>query len=343
MNAMLSGALGRLFRSVIAVSAVALLASCGGGERSVPFKPKRVLVFGDELSVIVDTALPSNGKKYTINADVPGTGATLVCQTNPIWTQVLAGGFGLVFPECNPGAVASPPSRIYARAGAGVAGLSGVTAQIDAHLAANEGGFTSTDLVTVLVGTHDLLAHYAAFDGGNSDEDAAVAAAEASGVALALQVNRIADAGGRVIIATTPDLGVTPFGLKEKADNTPITDIDRAALLSKLSARFNAKLRATIYNDGRRIGLILADELIQTFVKFPSSFGFVNVTGEACTVALPDCTSLTLQSAVLDGAAVVTAAATSTTWLWSDSLWIAPSAHSRLGQLAFTRATGNPF
>ena len=43
--------------------AATLLASCGGGTQLVPFDAQRVLVFGDETSVI--TAV---GKKYTVNA-----------------------------------------------------------------------------------------------------------------------------------------------------------------------------------------------------------------------------------------------------------------------------------
>lgn len=342
MNAMLSGALGKLFRSVVAVSAVALLASCGGGEQSVPFEPTRMLVFGDELSVIVDSAPGGNGKKYTINAVVSDTDPTLVCQTNPIWTQVLAGGFGLVFPQCNPNNVASPASRIYAEVGATVADVEG---QIDDHLFGS-GSFSPTDLVTVLVGAHDVEAQYKRFSLGEINKDQAVAAVEAAGTALGVQIKRIADADGRVIFATTLDLGLTPYALAEKALHT---DTDRADLLTFLSFRFNAEVRIEIEKTsykGRRIGLVETDVFMKPFVNSPASNGYVNVTESACkdTVSLLGCSTSTLKPAVLgEGGVVITAAATDRTWLWADNLRIGPSAHSRLGQLALTRATRNPF
>ena len=68
---------------------------------------------------------------------------------------------------------------------------------------------------------------------------------------LGEQVTRIATSGAKVLLSTVPDLGLTPFGLAERAANT---DTDRSALLTRLTARFNAKMRATIPNDGRMIG-----------------------------------------------------------------------------------------
>ena len=41
-------------------------------------------------------------------------------------------------------------------------------------------------------------------------------------------------------------------------------------------------MRATIVNDGRMIGLVLADEYFQTVVKTASGGGFTNVTVPVC-------------------------------------------------------------
>ena len=69
------------------------------------------------------------------------------------------------------------------------------------------------------------------------------------------QVNRIANAGGRVIIATLPDMGVTPFALKEKAAKV---DTDRAAFLSTLTTEFNTAMRLTTLTYKNGAGSTLA-------------------------------------------------------------------------------------
>lgn len=321
----------QLARAVSGLAAAAVLAACGGGDQVTKFAPSRVLSFGDEVSVLDDASgtTSGNGRKYSVNA-LAADNVTLDCAVNPIWVQQLATRYGLTFPQCNPNAVSSPASRIYAQAGAR---STDVKAQIDLQFSTD--GFTGSDLVTVLVGAHDVLDRYARYP-GISEADLR-AELEQAGVDLAAQVNRIAATGAKVLIATVPNQGVTPFALAEAAD--PTKDGDRAALLTRLTERFNAKLRLNILNDGRKIGLLLADELFQSLVGFPGSYGLVNVTQAACTTSpVTGCTSTTLQPA--DGS---NAEATATTWLWADSLLPGAAGHSRLGDLAYNRATGNPF
>jgi phospholipase/lecithinase/hemolysin len=290
----------------------------------VDFSPQRILALGDETSVIT-----ADGRKYTVNAFKTNSTTELDCAANPIWIQYVATSFGLVFPQCNPNAAVAPTSRILAQPGAKVADL---RAQVDAQIAA--GGFTSTDLVTVLVGTHDIVEQYRRFPTATVGD--VTAAVEAAGDALAVQVNRIANAGGKVVLAKALDLGQTPYALAEKAAKT---DTDRAALLTNLAARFNARLRVGILNDGRKIGLVQSDERIQIAVRFPSSFGFVNVTQAAClpSVTAPGCTTQTL------GADASGTAASATTWLWADNLNPSAGGHLRLGEIAEAVARNNPF
>lgn len=319
--------LSKLRPLVLAWAALAavLVAGCGGGERVTRFVPTRVLSFGDENSVIVDASNNANGLKYTINTTVSATDATIACSSAPIWNQYLAAAYGLRFAQCNPNAVATP-SRIYAANGATSID---VATQIDQHLSVDS--FSTTDLVTVLAGANDVLAQYAQYP--TLSEAEMGANLDAAGITLAAQVNRIANLGGKVILATAPDMGLTPYAV---AENTAHTDTDRAALLTRLTAHFNNKLRANIMNDGRLIGLLLLDETIQTLVKFPDSFGYTNVTSAACNPTLAPqvlaCTSLTLVTG-----------ATSVTYLWADDRHLSSSGHDRLGQLAVSRAVNNPF
>ncbi len=300
-----------------------LLASCGGGQQVQAFAPGRLLVFGDETSVIEDVNNDAEGRKYTVNA-LKTDNVTLDCTSNPIWIQHLSLSFSLVLPQCNPTAVADPASRIYAHAGDKVAD---VAAQIDSHLQVDT--FLDTDLVTVLAGANDILEQYVLYDGSNADP--LKAAVQAAGTALAAQVNRIALAGGKVLVSTVPDLGLSPFAIAEDSTNA-----GRSALLTALTAAFNERLRANIKNNGHLIGLLLADETVQALVKSPSVYGLINVTTAECDPALAPsvelCTTLTL---VTDG--------TATNYLWADDRHLSPAGHKFLGQAAVSRATRNPF
>lgn len=300
---------------------LAMLASCGGSTQVERYVPKRLIVLGDETSV-----LNTDGSKYSINSTVSVTDLTLDCSTRPLWVQVLANVYGLVFAQCNPAGLAVT-GLMFATPAAKVADIASQAGQM--------GPLTSSDLVTVLAGANDVLAQYARYPGVSEQQLAAEL--EMTGTALAAQVNAIAEAGGKVLIATVPDLGLSPFAIAQKAANT---DTDRAALLSRLTFRLNAKLRANIINDGRRIGLLLADELIQTDVKFPATYGYVNVIAAAClsSAVLPACTTNTLQPATTD-----VAAASASTWLWADATHLSSGGHNQLGALAATRTAGNPF
>ena len=312
------------WRSVVVIAAAAaLLGACGGGQQLVAFAPQRVIALGDEVSY-----LSADGRKYGINA-LQTDNTTLDCATNPIWVQSVATSFGLVFPQCNPNAVVAPASRILAAPGAKVADL---TAQVDRQLA--NGGFTATDLVTVMVGANDVLEQYQRYPATSVAD--ITAAVEAAGTALSVQVNRIAATGGKVLLAKVLDLGQSPYALAEQANKK---DTDRAVLLTSLVTRFNAKLRVGILNDGRQIGLVQSDERIQLIVRFPSSFGFVNVTQAAClaTAAVPNCTTRTLTT---DSAGT---AASAISWLWADGINLSAGGQSRIGEIANSVARHNPF
>lgn len=306
----------------LGATAAMLLASCGGGEQVQQFRATRVFAFGDETSVI-----NADGSKYTTNAVT--TAGAYDCGGNLLWVQTVASVYGLVFPQCNPGAVPGPQSRIYAQVGARVADLAG---QIDQQIA--NGGFAAGDLATVLIGANDIIDQFQQYPAVG--EDQLNANLEQSAGDLATQVNRLADLGVKVIIVTAPDMGLTPFAGDPAGTN--------AALLSRLSSHFNIKMRRGIYNDGRRIGLVLLDEYIGTVRKF--GIGFVNSTLAAClpTAPLPTCTTNTLGT---DAGAVpppaTPASASAVTWLWADDRHLSAGGHNSLGSLAATRAQNNPF
>ena len=299
-----------------ACAAAVLLAACGGGTSQFePFEPEQYVAFGDETSLIL-----GDGRRYTVNP-LDANGA-LSCATQPIWTQAVATEFGFVFEECNPSGATTFKALMRAQAGARV---DDVQAQIDAQLA--RGGFAAKTLVTVMAGANDILELYAAYP--QQTEAQLIDEARARGERLAQQINRLVGIGPRVIVATVHDLGLSPYALAQKA---AFTDTDRAALISRLVAAFNARVRTTILNDGRFIGLVLGDEAVQSIARLPGVYGISNATSGVCTVALPDCTDRTLVES-----------GTSAGWLWADGTRLAYGAHLQIGTLAVARAKGNPF
>lgn len=314
----LAGAPRRALGAVLCTAT--LLLACGGGEPIERFVPRRLIVLGDETSV-----LEPNGAKYSVNA-LAADNVTLDCKANPLWVQILANFFGLTFGQC-PNAGAPITALMFAAADATVASI---PAQIDAV-----GGFVEKDLVTLLAGANDILAEYALVAAGTRNEAEAAAVLRGAGEALAGQVNRIANSGGKVLISTVPDLGLTPFALAEETASA-----GRAALLSRLTLGFNDNLRNRIINDGRRIGLLLIDETVQAVVRTPASAGLLNVKDAVCIAGLPrtGCTTLTLVAAPAPAAS-----ATAGNYLWANDRLFSSSGHSLLGSQAVSRAAGNPF
>jgi hypothetical protein len=306
--------------ALAAAAAAALIAGCGGGGTAQiePFAPTRVIAFGDESGAILQS-----GKKYTINGLAADT-LQVDCKLSPVWSQYLAAGFGFVYPQCNTDFVALPQGIMYAALGGKVAD---VRDKIDLHLSNDR--FGPKDMVAIMVGVNDILELYRQFPA--QSKDSLVNEAKARGKLLAEQANRIANANGRVLIATIFDVGLTPFGQKERQQQT---DIDRAAFLDELSAAFNISMRLNLLNDGRLIGLVLVDETVQQIARFPAAFGYTNVTQAACRsdIAPQDCTTSTL-----------VADANPTQWLWAGDTLLGPNAQQRIGTLFMTRARNNPF
>jgi hypothetical protein len=313
--------------AALALAASALLAACGGGtSQSEPFVPQRYFAFGDETSLLLP-GTAGQGRKYMVNALATGT-TTLDCSQLPIWVQTVASVYGFVFAECNPTAAVEQRARMMATVGARVAD---VEAQINRQVAA--GGFAETDLATVLVGANDVLDLYAQFPARSEAE--LVAEAGRRGERAALAVNRLVSLGAKVVVATIPDMGLSPFALKQKAQ---FSDTDRAALISRLSTAFNDRLGVTVLLDGRFVGLVQADLLSRAIARAPLFYGVINVTDGICTVALPDCTTATVVGVGTDNTP-----ANAANYLWADDTRLSYGAHLQLGALAADRARRNPF
>lgn len=306
----------RLARGLATAALAALmLSACGGGTQVDLFQPKRVLAFGDELSYMTST-----GGKYSTSLETDADGVN--CLGQQLWIQYLASHYDMSYPQCKATDDNDPKGRIQSTVGATVDDF---IAQTESFSAADS--FGSSDMVTVMVGMHDVLAAYARYPA--ESETTLRTELRAKGKKLAQRINSLTNTGARVLVSTVHDIGLTPFALAEKAENS---DVNRATLLSRMVEDFNTEMRLNLVNDGSKIGLLLADDLSRSMSKSPSAYGLTNVSKGVCAVALPNCTSKTL----IDGGST-------SAYLWADDLHPAAPLQLQLGFQAVARVGTNPF
>lgn len=303
---------------VLAAACAGLLQACGGSTSQVNrFVPQRILAFGDELSI-----LTADGHKYSVNA--LKADKTLDCEASPIWVQYMALHlYGMNFSECQ-GSGTSTSAFNLAMVNARVDDFS---TQVYSYTSGS--GFQSSDLVTILVGMHDVMDLYHLYDGSN--QAALVAQAETKGAQLGDATLQVVGTGARVVISTIPDMGLTPYALQQKAD---VGD-DRPGVLTALTDAFNKGMRLKFVNlDGSQLGLLMADDLIRGAVAHPGAYGMADATQAACTTALPNCSTDTVVDA---------AANASNAYLWADELHPGAVFHTQLGTQAAGRISSLPF
>jgi outer membrane lipase/esterase len=315
----------RAVTGLAAAGALAALASCGGGTyQQQAFVPARLLSFGDESSRLQG----SQGLKYSINGISQVTLQT-DCTVAPIWNQALANSYGLVFANCNPNAS-------FETFAIDETTIDGTVADVVQKVAAFQAGdtFNGNDLVTIWVGMHDILNEYKA--NATGDETVLLEDMKQQGATLAGIVNDIAAAGAKVIIVTVPDMSYSPFAFAEQQRG----DFDRMKLLSDMSTQFNVGLRSNILNDGSKIGLVLADDLVRNSVRSPGSFGLIAFDNQTygCldSAPLPTCSSETLRTDPSTGQAT-------TGFLWADATHLGSIMQAQIGSQAVGRAHSNPF
>jgi outer membrane lipase/esterase len=296
--------------AALAAAATLMLAACGGGTQQLEaFVPLRYFALGDDASTFT-----SDGRKYSINGI--NTNGVRDCDVEPLWIQQVASLWGFVFAECNPQS-RDVRAKTLAFAGAKVAD---VAAQVDAQVAA--GGFRDRDIATVFVGINDVLDLYTQFPARS--EESLLIEARARGERIALIVNRLVDLGAKVVVASVPDVGLTPFARAQGSPN--------AALMTRLSAAMNEQLGVRVLLDGRFVGIAQSDLRFAAIGIAPGAFGFTNVSDAACTTPLPNCTTSTVLPGV-DPAG----------YLWADATRLSPAGHAQLASLAADRAQRNPF
>lgn len=304
--------------SALAAIAALVVAGCGGGSTDSPLA-SRVVVFGDSLSDIgtytpatsvngPGTGAPYFGGKFTTNTH---TGYTVASNTSTanVWVEWIAArlgvaitpamaGFGPDTPQTRvrcPAALTNPAlagsCTGYAQGGSRVSNPAGsnnpngtglvgstptlitlpMTTQVADHLT-RFSNFGSDDIVFVFGGNNDVFTQFAA--AGTIGPAAAVTNVQTAATELAALVRNqiMANGARRVAVMTLPDASVAPSFAQLPADNR--------ALLSQLSAAFNATLLTALDGSGARIIDVRA--INAAVLASPSTYGLTNITTPAC-------------------------------------------------------------
>lgn len=320
---------------VAAALASALLASCGGGDQEETFRPNRIIALGDENSLIVGTT----GREYTMNNVQTSTGNPngLACQNSPIWVWYLAADYGLPFAECG-GATQSNANALMR------ATLGGTVASVQTALdTVNASGspLNSKDLVTLMVGTHDVLEVIGTNKNPSSAELATMTSqAKARGVQAGGLVQQIIARGAKVLFTSIPDLGTAPIARPEYTNGGY-----SAAALTALSSAFNEGLNtgSAVANGGGRNGAVVqVYSLVSVYRNNADTYtSFTNRIAASCVS--------TDGTAIIEDADLVNCtwanAATDVTplfYLWSGRVQFGWYTHYLLGQEAIARIHANP-
>lgn len=326
-----------------AATTALLLSACGGGGQVQEFKPTRMLAFGDETSMMVDsvdTAGNHDGYKYTVNVRTATSG--LNCDTSPIFTQMVAIVHGQHFGACRSAGVATSAyvlAKVNAQAGDASTGL----AQQMAEVASVTGqALAEGDLATVMIGAHDVLAVYAAYKAGDLSTEAAreqalataLADAKARAGVAAARISDLIATGTRVLVFAVPDMGLSPYALTEQAASPGAAEV-----ITRISTNFNDWLINGIQPaDGRYWGLVQSDDVVAAMERRPSLYlsSPANATVGACDATkvsdLSQCTTTTL---VTGG--------TQSNYLWADATHLGPIAHYQIGLRAQSILRNLPF
>lgn len=360
----------------LALLVSALITSCGGGSQASKFQPQRVVAMGDEYSYI---ATDAHGTKYTVNY-IDDNNLTLAtepypCAVNPVWVQLLAAQkFSIAFPGCK----ANLPSAV------GVMRAQHNFKTQDVINDANAwNDFRDGDLVTILVGAHDILDAYGQYDSSGTSVATLRAQLKATGIALGQWIYQTSQQHGgiRILVVTVPDLGLSPFAVHEVNkhggnfvnnrdpqhqytfyDNCvqPANDAGsstRQEVLGRLTSCFNAGLRVGIIKaDGRFVGLVSADQMTHEVTQDPGGHGFDDATNSSCIagVTAPNCaitinlptgsdTTYSVDKSQLINQADVNQSINRYFWAYDADIWLSPGGHAQLYSRASNQFDLNPF
>jgi outer membrane lipase/esterase len=299
----------------LASASALVLAACGSGSIESQLQPTRVVVFGDGFSDVGQT-----GKRYTVNDNGIN-----------VWTQGLAGGFGIsLLPVAAGGtAYATLNARVSAKPDAvGNNATPTVAEQIGTFLAGNS--ITANDLVVVNGGISDIVAEMAQVTAGAQTSEQMIADVRQAGRDLGAQVHRLVAAGAtHVVVVGTYDLGVSPWARAT----------GQTALLSEASTRFNTELLVSIVDLGATTLYVDAALLYNLMYNNPALYSLINSADPVCN-SVDAGVGIGVGTGQVNSALCTTSTVIDTAYgayLFADRVYPAPGAHIKFGDYAYSR------
>jgi outer membrane lipase/esterase len=294
----------RTLKRTLLVSAIALALSTPATAQF-----NNMYFFGDSLT----DAGTYGGARFTIN---PGL----------VWAQDLGNTYNFKITPSNAGGTdyAQGGARVTLPSSSIIPGFAQrpVSTQIDELLKATP-NLNPGALYSVWIGANDLQQILAAAGAGQITQADAASQTALAATQTAQQLARLNAAGARfIVVANLPDLGKTPGGQAAGPAN--------AAAASQLTGLFNSTLAASTAKLGFQIIPVNIFALFNEVLASPSTYGFLNTTGVACTTASAlTCTTSTLVS---PNAA--------STYLFADAIHPTPAAHAIIAQVVNSMITG---
>jgi len=341
----------------LAAALISGLAACGGNDIDTRTTVRSITVFGDSLSDVgtyqVATGSSSNPGKFTIN---PGT----------IWVDNIASFYGLKLSpnrsltmdkDASGGATTAVGTATviggngYAEGGARVSQLpseSGVgnnqlvapvSQQVTNYLAAH-GNFPGNELVVIDGGTNDVYAQFDAVcwggddngvGAGNTTMETATAAVAKAANDLVAQVKRIKASGAQIVLVSGAfDWSVSPFGrqyLTSAYQSTGCATPVPATQITNWSTQFNSIVSQGVAGIPGVVFYNFSSTLTG-IAAAPSSYGFTNVTDQACTNQTPT------NSAAFCTTSTIASPDAAQTYLFSDAFHPTPHGHKVVSDAA---------
>jgi outer membrane lipase/esterase len=284
---------------LLALSGV--LAGCGSGSTFDALVPSRFVVFGDGLADLGQT-----GARYTINDGSANIWVESVALSyKQTITAAVSGGFGYAQGGARITATGAAPS---------------IEQQISSFLASNAIG--ARDVLILDAGLSDLaaLAQDRLNNANGLSTDAALnAAATAAGQAVATQVRRLVNAGGKyVVVANAYNLGQSPYAAANSA----------TAVISAAVRSYNDALKISLVDAGQQVLLIDAESYYGNLFLNPdllAASAVVNA-GVCTSPSITTCTPSTL----LTGADPAK-------YLFANDRYITPAAQRLFGTEAYNK------
>ncbi len=255
----------RLSGLAAALTACALVASCGSNSVEQPLLPgqvSRFVAMGDGLADLGQ----AGGVRYTVNDTTVKT-----------WVEQVANNYQSSLKAQSAG------GQGWAVGGANAAAISG---QVDAYIAS--GSPSKGDFVLIEAGLIDLVALSDAVKAGKMTEAEGLKGAAAAGKTLGGAAQKLVNAGIlRIVVAGTYNLGLSPYA---KALGT-------TAFLGEASLKYNEALQVAMVNLGANVLYVDAALRYNQLINSPGSYGFTNSSAAACTTpTAATCTTSTIVS-----------------------------------------------